>query len=162
MFPWCTALRGWRIQWSIVPEVSEPVVRNLSSHLQCFTLAFYIWITNCAFNIRCSEWLMIDRWLTNGSVHDISGSSVLQEPPKEDLTVSEKFQLVLDVAQKAQVRRDWQSEAPHHSRCLRTGFTSAVFVCLFRPHRIFLGRWRTSWRKLRSEFVCTQFRSSQR
>lgn len=27
-FPWCTALRGWRIQWSIVPEVSEPVVRN--------------------------------------------------------------------------------------------------------------------------------------
>uniref|UniRef100_A0A8C6V796 GRAM domain containing 4a n=1 Tax=Neogobius melanostomus TaxID=47308 RepID=A0A8C6V796_9GOBI len=41
--------RGWRIQWSIVPEVSEPL-----------------------------------------------------EPPKEDLTVSEKFQLVLDVAQKAQ------------------------------------------------------------
>uniref|UniRef100_A0A8C9PP90 GRAM domain containing 4 n=1 Tax=Spermophilus dauricus TaxID=99837 RepID=A0A8C9PP90_SPEDA len=41
--------RGWRIQWSIVPEVSEAV-----------------------------------------------------EPPKEDLTVSEKFQLVLDVAQKAQ------------------------------------------------------------
>lgn len=29
---------------------------------------------------------------------------VTQEPPKEDLTVSEKFQLVLDVAQKAQVR----------------------------------------------------------
>lgn len=27
-----------------------------------------------------------------------------QEPPKEDLTVSEKFQLVLDVAQKAQVK----------------------------------------------------------
>ncbi|XP_055087956.1 GRAM domain-containing protein 4 isoform X2 [Periophthalmus magnuspinnatus] len=42
--------RGWRIQWSIVPEVSEP----------------------------------------------------LQEPPKEDLTVSETFKLVLDVAQKAQ------------------------------------------------------------
>ncbi|KAM6962355.1 GRAM domain-containing protein 4 isoform 1-T1 [Tautogolabrus adspersus] len=41
--------RGWRIQWSIVPDVSETV-----------------------------------------------------EPPKEDLTVSEKFQLVLDVAQKAQ------------------------------------------------------------
>ncbi|KAF3706095.1 GRAM domain-containing protein 4 Death-inducing protein [Channa argus] len=41
--------KGWRIQWSIVPEVSEPL-----------------------------------------------------EPPKEDLTVSEKFQLVLDVAQKAQ------------------------------------------------------------
>uniref|UniRef100_A0A672IY56 GRAM domain-containing protein 4-like n=1 Tax=Salarias fasciatus TaxID=181472 RepID=A0A672IY56_SALFA len=29
-------------------------------------------------------------------------SCFLQEPPKEDLTVSEKFQLVLDVAQKAQ------------------------------------------------------------
>ncbi|XP_067291891.1 GRAM domain-containing protein 4 isoform X2 [Pseudorasbora parva] len=41
--------KGWRIQWSIVPDVSESV-----------------------------------------------------EPPKEDLTVSEKFQLVLDVAQKAQ------------------------------------------------------------
>ncbi|XP_017667053.1 PREDICTED: GRAM domain-containing protein 4 [Lepidothrix coronata] len=41
--------RGWRIQWSIVPEVSEPM-----------------------------------------------------EHAKEDLTVSEKFQLVLDVAQKAQ------------------------------------------------------------
>uniref|UniRef100_A0AAV2L4F6 GRAM domain-containing protein n=1 Tax=Knipowitschia caucasica TaxID=637954 RepID=A0AAV2L4F6_KNICA len=41
--------RGWRIQWTIVPEIYEPV-----------------------------------------------------EPPKEDLTVSEKFQLVLDVAQRAQ------------------------------------------------------------
>lgn len=41
--------RGWRIQWSIVPEIYEPV-----------------------------------------------------EPPKEELTVSEKFQLVLDVAQRAQ------------------------------------------------------------
>lgn len=30
---------------------------------------------------------------------------LLKEPPKEDLTVSEKFQLVLDVAQKAQVYR---------------------------------------------------------
>ncbi|KAF6719085.1 GRAM domain-containing protein 4 [Oryzias melastigma] len=41
--------RGWRIQWNIVPGVSEP-----------------------------------------------------EEPPKEDRTMSEKFQLVLDVAQKAQ------------------------------------------------------------
>ncbi|XP_061898981.1 GRAM domain-containing protein 4-like [Entelurus aequoreus] len=41
--------RGWRIQWSIVPEISEPV-----------------------------------------------------EPPREDLTVTEKFQLVLHVAQKVQ------------------------------------------------------------
>uniref|UniRef100_A0A8C5B2Z1 GRAM domain-containing protein n=1 Tax=Gadus morhua TaxID=8049 RepID=A0A8C5B2Z1_GADMO len=42
--------RGWRIQWSIVPQVSDSL-----------------------------------------------------DPPKDDLTVSEKFQLVLDVAQKAQV-----------------------------------------------------------
>ncbi|XP_072768006.1 GRAM domain-containing protein 4-like isoform X2 [Nerophis lumbriciformis] len=42
--------RGWRIQWSIVPEISEPV-----------------------------------------------------EPPREDLTVTEKFQLVLHVAQKVQI-----------------------------------------------------------
>ncbi|XP_056454315.1 GRAM domain-containing protein 4-like isoform X1 [Gadus chalcogrammus] len=41
--------RGWRIQWSIVPQVSDSL-----------------------------------------------------DPPKDDLTVSEKFQLVLDVAQKAQ------------------------------------------------------------
>lgn len=34
-----------------------------------------------------------------------------QEPPKEDLTVSEKFQLVLDVAQRAQVRCHGQSKA---------------------------------------------------
>ena len=35
-----------------------------------------------------------------------------QEPPKEDLTVSEKFQLVLDVAQKAQVRDSFQMAIP--------------------------------------------------
>lgn len=34
----------------------------------------------------------------------------IQEPPKEDLTVSEKFQLVLDVAQRAQVRHGGQAE----------------------------------------------------
>lgn len=35
---------------------------------------------------------------------DLTWFSVYKEPPKEDLTVSEKFQLVLDVAQKAQVK----------------------------------------------------------
>uniref|UniRef100_A0A8C5FGU8 GRAM domain containing 4 n=1 Tax=Gadus morhua TaxID=8049 RepID=A0A8C5FGU8_GADMO len=54
--------RGWRIQWSIVPEVSESV-----------------------------------------------------DPPKEDLTVSEKFQLVLDVAQKAQVHPRKHTLARTHS-----------------------------------------------
>lgn len=29
--PWCTVVRGWKIQWSIVPEVSEPVVSYLLS-----------------------------------------------------------------------------------------------------------------------------------
>ncbi|EPQ20102.1 GRAM domain-containing protein 4 [Myotis brandtii] len=62
--------RGWRIQWSIVPEVSEVV-----------------------------------------------------EPPKEDLTVSEKFQLVLDVAQKAQ--GDEQVARPRPS----AGGPCAVNVC---------------------------------
>ncbi|KAK1790012.1 hypothetical protein P4O66_002327 [Electrophorus voltai] len=56
--------RGWRIQWSIVPEVSEPVVGVRFHH-----------------SVVCT---------------------FVHEPPKEDLTVSEKFQLVLDVAQKAQ------------------------------------------------------------
>lgn len=84
VFPWCTALRGWRIQWSIVPEVSEPVVRT--------------WIFAAeAFRSKDSCWC----W----------GLWCFQEPPKEDLTVSEKFQLVLDVAQKAQVRPGGQAEA---------------------------------------------------
>lgn len=53
-----------------------------------------------------------------------------QEPPKEDLTVSEKFQLVLDVAQKAQVApapllgtlgpASKRLTASTHSVCLKT------------------------------------------
>uniref|UniRef100_A0A3B4XE35 GRAM domain containing 4 n=1 Tax=Seriola lalandi dorsalis TaxID=1841481 RepID=A0A3B4XE35_SERLL len=61
--------RGWRIQWSIVPEVSEPM-----------------------------------------------------EPPKEDLTVSEKFQLVLDVAQKAQV---------HLFMWVQPESTQKLYICLW-------------------------------
>lgn len=37
------------------------------------------------------------------AAHEWIVSFLPQENPKEDLTVSEKFQLVLDVAQKAQV-----------------------------------------------------------
>ena len=53
-------------------------------------------------------------------------STVFQEPPKEDLTVSEKFQLVLDVAQKAQVRGGRQSEG--HSRL--TSAQISHLICL--------------------------------
>ncbi|KAK2121827.1 GRAM domain-containing protein 4 [Saguinus oedipus] len=77
--------RGWRIQWSIVPEVSEPV-----------------------------------------------------EPPKEDLTVSEKFQLVLDVAQKAQVL----PRAP--ARGMSTLATGTSQGHVYTGHRHWLGvclRW---------------------
>lgn len=59
-----------------MPEVSEPMVR-LSSR----------------FCVRRKP----------GKPVNVS-PCLTQEPPKEDLTVSEKFQLVLDVAQKAQVR----------------------------------------------------------
>ncbi|CAG5958624.1 unnamed protein product [Menidia menidia] len=43
-------------------------------------------------------------YIRNGVLYvtENGGHFVLQDPPKEDLTVSEKFQLVLDVAQKAQ------------------------------------------------------------
>uniref|UniRef100_A0A3P8YLC6 GRAM domain-containing protein n=1 Tax=Esox lucius TaxID=8010 RepID=A0A3P8YLC6_ESOLU len=71
--------RGWRIQWSIVPEVSEPV-----------------------------------------------------DPPKEDLTVSEKFQLVLDVAQKAQVSFD------KVSRCLVLLF---MWVDPEMTQKLYIGLW---------------------
>ena len=58
------------------------------------------------------------RWRHNAFI--ICG---LQDPPKEDLTVSEKFQLVLDVAQKAQVharkhtlaRTHWQARTHSHT-----------------------------------------------
>lgn len=46
----------------------------------------------------------------------------LQEPPKEDLTVSEKFQLVLDVAQKAQVERIFNIPLELSSHLLREVF----------------------------------------
>lgn len=77
--------RGWRIQWSIVPEVSEPMVRQLPA--SCFTAVSGVCICGGKYLIL----LTLLSFLT-------------QEPPKEDLTVSEKFQLVLDVAQKAQVQ----------------------------------------------------------
>uniref|UniRef100_A0A452UYG1 GRAM domain containing 4 n=1 Tax=Ursus maritimus TaxID=29073 RepID=A0A452UYG1_URSMA len=69
--------RGWRIQWSIVPEVSEPV-----------------------------------------------------EPPKEDLTVSEKFQLVLDVAQKAQMA-DILEKIKNLFMCVQPEITQKLYVALW-------------------------------
>jgi len=53
---------------------------------------------------------------------------LMQEPPKEDLTVSEKFQLVLDVAQKAQVRDTFIKSVYRHKEKLQV---RAVFQLLF-------------------------------
>lgn len=77
----------------------------------------------------------------------------IQEPPKEDLTVSEKFQLVLDVAQRAQVRHGGQAEV--YWQCLFD-----IWPRLLSPHRICLGSWQTSWRKSGSGFVCARIHSS--
>ncbi|XP_058529247.1 GRAM domain-containing protein 4 isoform X1 [Ochotona princeps] len=87
--------RGWRIQWSIVPEVSEAV-----------------------------------------------------EPPKEDLTVSEKFQLVLDVAQKAQnlfgkmadilekIRNLFMWVQPEITQKLYVALWAAFLASCFFPYRL--------------------------
>ncbi|XP_044136162.1 GRAM domain-containing protein 4 isoform X1 [Bufo gargarizans] len=74
--------RGWRIQWCIVPQVSEPI-----------------------------------------------------EPPKEDLTVSEKFQLVLDVAQKAQnlfgKMADILEKIKNLFMWVQPEITQKLYVCLW-------------------------------
>ncbi|MEE6481176.1 hypothetical protein FKM82_012775 [Ascaphus truei] len=74
--------RGWRIQWSIVPQVSETM-----------------------------------------------------EPPKEDLTVSEKFQLVLDVAQKAQnlfgKMADILEKIKNLFMWVQPEITQKLYVCLW-------------------------------
>lgn len=67
-----------------MPEVSEPMVRCLPAVVvvvQVRMKCIQDWRSTCGFCVCV----------------------LLKEPPKEDLTVSEKFQLVLDVAQKAQV-----------------------------------------------------------
>ncbi|KAG8439888.1 hypothetical protein GDO86_005885 [Hymenochirus boettgeri] len=74
--------RGWRIQWSIVPQVSETI-----------------------------------------------------ELPKEDLTVSEKFQLVLDVAQKAQnlfgKMADILEKIKNLFMWVQPEITQKLYVCLW-------------------------------
>lgn len=87
--------RGWRIQWSIVPEVSEAV-----------------------------------------------------EPAKEDLTVSEKFQLVLDVAQKAQnlfgkmadilekIKNLFMWVQPETTQKLYVALWAAFLASCFFPYRL--------------------------
>lgn len=102
-------LRGWRIQWSIVPEVSEPVVRRhdhgfglsaTTSLLLIPCYCKYVSVGKCFHEKTYMIWALDEHWLSKRS----NLMSVYKEPPKEDLTVSEKFQLVLDVAQKAQVK----------------------------------------------------------
>ena len=130
MYPWCTALRGWRIQWSIVPEVSEQVVSKLSLHLINLILFYLLHqplnLSYCLMirNWRWSFWLTCTRTMVSSWCQGIfTGQYVMiqlrlhfvfQEPPKEDLTVSEKFQLVLDVAQKAQVNLFITADTSRH------------------------------------------------
>lgn len=101
-----------------------------------------------SLRLRCSGWPELDTYWH-------LGLWCFQEPPKEDLTVSEKFQLVLDVAQRAQVRRDGQAEAllTIRPRCW-TDLDNRCFKFPF--HRICLGSWQTSWRKYGSEFFHSQ------
>ncbi len=122
--------RGWRIQWSIVPEVSEPMVRWPPA--SCLTAS--------CFCVRRKTYVSVEvkKKTTNFSLY------CKQEPPKEDLTVSEKFQLVLDVAQKAQVR--------HSSCCFSNQCTQIMKRCWFwqslnSPYRTCLVRWRMFWRR---------------
>lgn len=89
VFSSCFGPRGWRIQWSIVPDISEPLVRNLSP------AAAHSEVTSGDLLVYACDITALP-------------PPLFQEPPKEDLTVSEKFQLVLDVAQRAQVRHDGQ------------------------------------------------------
>lgn len=70
-----------------------------------------------------------------------------QEPPKEDLTVSEKFQLVLDVAQKAQVAPRTSPDVSIRKQAA-PGFNSVCFKTLL--YRTCSARWRTCWRRSRS------------
>lgn len=77
-----------------MPEVSEPVVG--------FTFLYWIsdLLMQCVHKFVCVMCVCV---LSECVLHLFSFLSSVKEPPKEDLTVSEKFQLVLDVAQKAQV-----------------------------------------------------------
>uniref|UniRef100_A0A7N8XJT6 GRAM domain containing 4 n=1 Tax=Mastacembelus armatus TaxID=205130 RepID=A0A7N8XJT6_9TELE len=52
----------------------------------------------------------------------------VKEPPKEDLTVSEKFQLVLDVAQKAQVNL---THSQHLFMWVRPELTQKLYIALW-------------------------------
>ncbi|KTG04072.1 hypothetical protein cypCar_00010261 [Cyprinus carpio] len=76
----------------------------LTESFRLIQLALSIYISDCLHYLyECSM-----AWLGYSFVFILSHSEVVtelphsQEPSKEDLTVSEKFQLVLDVAQKAQ------------------------------------------------------------
>ncbi|KAG8517972.1 GRAM domain-containing protein 4 [Galemys pyrenaicus] len=125
--------RGWRIQWSIVPEVSEavvspaagplwPVERSPAAARPCAPAACpFLYPTPAGEGPAAGAHTRFPgpgpagRWRRLARLRPVR-SVVMprttrlgwklplrpQEPPKEDLTVSEKFQLVLDVAQKAQ------------------------------------------------------------
>lgn len=102
--------------------------------------------------------------LSERVVHLFSFRSSVKEPPKEDLTVSEKFQLVLDVAQKAQVYLRFLllllvvvvdvecllklNLFSLYSYC---ELSHIIIFCGLHFRRIFLERWQMFWRKSKSE-----------
>lgn len=108
-----------------------PTSIYVASHWHLHTWWVYTDIYLCVPMMHCSQgledsvehrtWslrargedLKLCRWgvQVQGLLLMLWGLRCFQEPPKEDLTVSEKFQLVLDVAQKAQVRPSGQGKA---------------------------------------------------
>lgn len=116
-------------------------------------------VEHCAWSLRArGELSSLSGWGVQGGQLDSHwhlGLWCFQDPPKEDLTVSEKFQLVLDVAQRAQVRRDGQAEVLLTiCPCCWTDLDNRCFKIPFQ--RICLGSWQTSWRKYGSEFFRSQ------
>lgn len=164
MFPWCTALRGWRIQWSIVPEVSEPVVRNLSSQvLYCILRLLFQpqWFWMKMFVLDWHGWWIIDLiTFESQTVPLISGD-------RDGDQEIDRYQCLclLCFPGASQRRSDCIREVPAGSGCRsessgetwRTVISSTLqptppnrfhnSCFYFRPRRICSGRWRTSWRK---------------
>lgn len=101
--------------WSLWAR-GEKSLSLLSSLFQHYRFWLYLCLEHLVFGTMC-------RWLT--------GITVFQEPPKEDLTVSEKFQLVLDVAQKAQVRLGRESEVRFHPTSLKEFPSSHFYLFIY-------------------------------
>ncbi|KAK2507575.1 hypothetical protein MC885_021753 [Smutsia gigantea] len=175
--------RGWRIQWSIVPEVSEVVVSpGVGGTRPCLHWAGPRPTGTAAAGLQpCGCPLEAPPWkkhrgqpppslgpLLGGrhrepvlarephtvvavvSLHRASAGTLSpsKEPPKEDLTVSEKFQLVLDVAQKAQnlfgktadilekIKNLFMWVQPETTQKLYVALWAAFLASCFFPYRL--------------------------